>query len=82
MQCAEAPLIVVEPSSLLTQVAADGGAHAFIAALQSEPRLGNGPRPRPSHPTERIVEPRAPEPVGASAVSDRMAALRDLQNRP
>jgi len=32
--------------------------------------------------SERIVEPRAPEPVGASAVSDRMAALRDLQNRP
>ena len=32
--------------------------------------------------SERIVEPRVPEPVGASAVSDRMAALRDLQNRP
>ena len=31
---------------------------------------------------ERIVEPRSPEPVGQSAVSDRLAALRDLQNRP
>lgn len=32
--------------------------------------------------SERIVGPRAPEPVGQSAVSDRLAALRDLQNRP
>jgi chromosome segregation ATPase len=31
--------------------------------------------------SERIVEPRAPEPVGGSAVSDRLAALRELQNR-
>jgi chromosome segregation ATPase len=32
--------------------------------------------------SERIVEPRTPEPVGSgSAVSDRMAALRDIQNR-
>jgi chromosome segregation ATPase len=31
---------------------------------------------------ERIVEPRKPEPVGqSSAVSDRLAALRDIQNR-
>jgi chromosome segregation ATPase len=32
--------------------------------------------------SERIVEPRAPEPVGSgSAVSDRLAALRDIQSR-
>ena len=31
---------------------------------------------------ERVVEPRAPEPVGQSAVSDRLAALRQLQNLP
>ena len=31
---------------------------------------------------ERIVEPRKPEPVGqSSAVSDRLAALRDIQSR-
>jgi chromosome segregation ATPase len=31
---------------------------------------------------ERIVEPRKPEPAGqSSAVSDRLAALRDIQNR-
>jgi chromosome segregation ATPase len=31
---------------------------------------------------ERYVETRTPEPVAASAVSDRLAALRDIQNRP
>ena len=32
--------------------------------------------------SERIVEPRKPEPVGqSSAVSDRLAALRDIQSR-
>ncbi len=29
----------------------------------------------------RPAEPRAPEPVGQSAVSDRLAALREIQNR-
>jgi hypothetical protein len=31
--------------------------------------------------TTRSPEPRAPEPVGQSAVSDRLAALRDIQSR-
>jgi chromosome segregation ATPase len=31
--------------------------------------------------TARAAEPRAPEPVGQSAVSDRLAALRDIQSR-
>jgi len=31
---------------------------------------------------ERYVETRTPEPVATSAVSDRLAALRDIQNRP